>query len=218
MKILHVVSVGAHPDDPESCGGALVRYVEEGHRTACLYLTRGEGGIPGKSNDETAAIRTAECLAACKILGAAPLFAGQVGGATAVDQRRKDEFYNLLMAQEPDVVFGHWPLDMHSEHAAAALLSIHAYFRSKARFQLYLWEAATGLESFNFTPTVYVDITSTVRKKKAALIAHKSQNVEANYRFIQGAIDEFRGRELSVAAAEAYIPMARDHGSGLPGL
>ena len=61
---LHVVCVGAHPDDPESCGGAVLRYIEAGHRATLMYLTRGEGGIPGKSNEETAAIRSAECLAA----------------------------------------------------------------------------------------------------------------------------------------------------------
>src|SRR5215471_13511839 len=66
---LTVVCVGGHPDDPESgCGGALVRYATAGHSVIIVYLTRGERGIPGKSLDEAARIRTAECQAACKII------------------------------------------------------------------------------------------------------------------------------------------------------
>ena len=65
-----VVCVGGHPDDPESgCGGTLARYAALGAGVTIVYLTRGEAGIPHKSHDEAAAIRTAECQAACRILG-----------------------------------------------------------------------------------------------------------------------------------------------------
>src|SRR5262245_31392759 len=66
---LHVVCVGGHPDDPESgCGGTWARYAEAGHQVSVVYLTGGERGIPGKSDEQAAATRTAECEAACKIL------------------------------------------------------------------------------------------------------------------------------------------------------
>src|SRR5258708_3193781 len=78
-RLLKVVCVGAHPDDPESgCGGTLARYTAAGHQVTAIYLTRGEAGIPGKSHDEAAAIRSGEAEAACKVLGAKPIFAGQV--------------------------------------------------------------------------------------------------------------------------------------------
>src|SRR5690348_6912055 len=65
---LRVVCVGGHPDDPESgCAGTLARYSEQGHAVTVIYLTRGERGIQGKSLDEAARIRSAECEAACKI-------------------------------------------------------------------------------------------------------------------------------------------------------
>src|ERR1041385_6916714 len=85
---LTVVCVGGHPDDPESgCGGTLARYAALGHTVAIVYLTRGEAGVRGKSHEEAAAIRTAECQAACKILGAKPIFGGQIDGATVVDAK-----------------------------------------------------------------------------------------------------------------------------------
>src|SRR2546428_10803091 len=83
-----VVCVGGHPDDPESgCGGTLARYAALGHAVTIVYLTRGEAGIPGTSHDKAAAIRSDECEKACKILGAKPVFAGQIDGATAVDAK-----------------------------------------------------------------------------------------------------------------------------------
>src|SRR5438128_1960936 len=82
---LKIVCVGAHPDDPESgSGGTLARYTTAGHAVTVIYLTRGEAGIAGNSHDEAAAIRTTEAEAACKILGAKLVFAGQIDGATEV--------------------------------------------------------------------------------------------------------------------------------------
>src|SRR5437879_2669168 len=84
---LRVVCVGGHPDDPESgCAGTLTRYAELGHALTVIYLTRGERGISGKSLDEAARIRSAECEAACKIMGAKPVFFGQIDGATELNK------------------------------------------------------------------------------------------------------------------------------------
>src|SRR5437763_620444 len=70
---LKVVDVGGHPDDPESgVGGTMARLADLGHEVVALYLTRGEAGIKGKSADDAAAIRSAECEAACRILNARP--------------------------------------------------------------------------------------------------------------------------------------------------
>src|SRR5213596_3003549 len=85
FKKMKVVCVGGHPDDPESgCGGTLARYVALGHEVTIVYLTRGERGIAGKSLDEAARIRSAECEMACRILGARARFFGQIDGATEV--------------------------------------------------------------------------------------------------------------------------------------
>jgi LmbE family N-acetylglucosaminyl deacetylase len=62
----------------------MARYAELGHEVVSLYLTRGEAGIRGKNHDDAARIRTAEAEQACKILGARPMFVGQIDGATEV--------------------------------------------------------------------------------------------------------------------------------------
>src|SRR2546425_2543635 len=114
---LKVVCVGGHPDDPESgCAGTLARYSELGHAVTVIYLTRGERGIQGKSLDEAAKIRTAECEAACKIIGAKAVFAGQIDGAADFTRTRVEELQKLLAAEAPDLVFTHWPVDTHMDH------------------------------------------------------------------------------------------------------
>src|ERR1041384_6789337 len=94
---LNVLCVGAHPDDPESgCAGTLTRYAEAGHSVTIVYLTRGERGIRDKGLDEAARIRSAECEAACKIIGAKALFFGQIDGATEVTKAHVDAMTRLL--------------------------------------------------------------------------------------------------------------------------
>jgi LmbE family N-acetylglucosaminyl deacetylase len=217
---LSVVCVGAHPDDPESgCGGTLARYAGAGHRVTVIYLTRGEAGIAGKSHAEAATIRSAECAAACQILGAKPAFAGQIDGATEVNRDRSQSLLNLLTAVEPDLVFTHWPLDTHPDHQAASLLTFRAYLSGPRRFLLYFFEVNTGSQSLGFTPNVYVDTTATREKRKAALCAHRSQDGEAIYRRHHEIIETFRGREMGVASAEAFVALPRDgRRTHVPGL
>ena len=219
-RVLKIVCVGGHPDDPESgCGGTLARYAALGHAVTVIYLTRGEAGIPGKSHDEAAAIRSAECVAACKILGAQPVFAGQIDGATVVDTKVAESFGRLLSAERPDVVFTQWPIDTHLDHQAASTLTFRAWLAAGRGFELYFYEVNLGSQTMGFHPTDYVDITAVREKKKAALFAHKSQNGEEIYRGHHEPMETFRGREAGTAAAEAFVHLARATGaSRLPGL
>jgi LmbE family N-acetylglucosaminyl deacetylase len=203
---LKIVCVGAHPDDPESgCGGTLALYSEMGHRVTVIYLTRGERGIPGKSLEESARIRTAEAEAACKIIGAKPVFAGQIDGATEVSRSSSEAFAKLLSAEEANIVFTQWPIDTHPDHQAASILTIRAYVTTGRKFALYFFEVNRGSQTLAFSPTDYVDITSSREKKKACLFVHKSQNGEQIYRNHLEIMEDFRGREAGMKAAEAFI-------------
>jgi LmbE family N-acetylglucosaminyl deacetylase len=216
---LSVACVGGHPDDPESgCGGTLARYAALGHTVTIVYLTRGEAGIAGKSHEEAAAIRSAEAEAACKILGAKPVFAGQVDGATVVDRNAAESLARVLSAARPDVVLVQWPIDTHSDHQAASLLTYRAWLAGGRRFALFYYEVDLGAQTMGFHPTDYVDVTAVREKKKAALFAHKSQNGEEIYRRYHAVMEDFRGRESGVAAAEAFVRLARGAAFGLPGL
>lgn len=215
-----IVCVGGHPDDPESgCGGTLARYAALGASVTIVYLTRGEAGIPRKSHEEAAAIRSAECAAACRILGAKPVFAGQIDGATVVDRNAAESLRKLIEAEDPDVVFTQWPIDSHLDHQAAGTLAFRAWLAGRGRFELYYYEVDLGAQTMGFHPTDYVDVTSVREKKKAALFAHRSQDGERIYRDFHQLMESWRGRECGCGAAEAFVHLARVHGTTrLPGM
>ncbi len=214
---LKIVCVGGHPDDPESgCGGTLALYSGAGHTVTVVYLTRGEAGIAGKSHADAAAIRTTECETACKILGAKPVFAGQIDGATVVDSKAVSEFSAIVNAERPDIILAQWPIDTHLDHQAASTLAFRAWIGGGRRADLYYYEVNLGSQTMGFHPTDYVDIRAVREKKKAALFAHKSQGGEEIYRQYHEVMEEFRGREAGYLAAEAFVRLAPRSGSRLP--
>jgi LmbE family N-acetylglucosaminyl deacetylase len=180
---LKVVWVGGHPDDPESgCAGSLSRYAELGHLVTILYLTRGERGVRGKGLDEAGQIRTAECEKACQLMGAHPRFFGQIDGATEMTRAHVEAMAKVLAEEQPDVLFAHWPVDTHMDHQVASILAIQARMALKERPHLYFFEVNTGSQSQGFLPNTYVDVTSALEKKKAAVLAHVSQDGEGIWR------------------------------------
>ncbi len=204
-RLLKIVVVGAHPDDPETgCGGTMARYAAAGHRVTALYLTRGERGIRGKSLEQAASIRTVEAREACRILGAKPRFAGQIDGDTATGNRRYEVFLKIIQGENPDLLFTHWPIDRHRDHRAASMLAFDAWLKMDRKFDLYFYEVSSGSQSQTFSPTHYVDITATESLKKKATYAHTSQNPEGLYRR-HDLMNRFRGAEYRCEFAEAFV-------------
>jgi LmbE family N-acetylglucosaminyl deacetylase len=205
-KKLNILCVGAHPGDPEfGCGGTLAKYSDAGHAVTIVYLTRGEAGDPTKSFAESAALRTREAEVSCKVLKAKALFAGQVDGNTELNKERNEGMMKLILSEKPDVVFAHWPLDTHGDHQVAGLLTLNAWVKSGQQFHLYFYEVNTGDETMGFVPTDYVDISAVRDRKKAAMFAHQTQNPESVYDAYFKAMEDFRGLESRVKAAEGFI-------------
>lgn len=208
---MKIVCVGGHPDDPESgCGGTLSKFANEGHEVTIIYLTSGEAGIAGKSHTEAASIRTKEAIAACKIINAEPVFAGQIDGDTIVNNEWVQRIHSLVTAEKPTIVFTHWPLDSHKDHQCASLLTIQSWLHSRKSFNLYFFEVCTGSQTMGFRPTDYIDIGSTQEQKRKAVFCHTSQDPPGIYAAPDcnhSMMESFRGIEMGVKAAEAFVRM-----------
>lgn len=201
-----VVVTGGHPDDPETgCGGLIALLSKAGHEVTLAYLTRGEAGIPGVSYEEAAAIRTEEAENACRILNCRSLFMGQIDGATDVDEAAFEKTFELLNAEQPDLLLTHWPIDAHRDHRACSMLTYTAWLQMKEKPDLYFYEVLTGEQTQNFTPTDFVDISTVKDTKREACLAHKSQQMEEYYEGYHGKMEAFRGMESGHAYAEAFI-------------
>ncbi len=203
---LNILCVGAHPGDPEfGCGGTMAKYSDAGHTVTFLYLTRGEAYNNAQSHEESAELRTKEAEISCKILNSRPVFAGQVDGNTELNKEQNEKITKLILSLNPDIVFTHWPMDSHMDHQVSAMLTMTAWLRSGRKFPLYFYEVNTGTETMAFTPTDYEDITGVRDRKKAAMFAHKTQAPEDIYNQYFKTLEEFRGLEAGVKAAEAFI-------------
>ena len=207
------VIVGAHPDDPESVfGGTMLALKAAGWDVVSIYMTKGEAGIKGKTNDEAAAIRRVEAENACKVLGVKPVFLTQIDGSSEINKERYTEMKEAIAAENPDIVFTHWPIDSHADHRVCASLVYDAWRRLGYTFELYYGEAMTGLQSQSFHPTDYVDISDFAAKKREALFCHVSQDPEGWVDDWHGNMAKFRGREIWVADAEAFVHLKRGKG------
>ena len=202
--------IGAHPDDPETgCGGTMLVLKQAGYEVVSVYMTKGEAGIPGKTHEESSAIRVAEATKASKMLGARPVFMTQIDGSTEINKERYVEMRELIAAEKPDVVFTHWPIDSHADHRVCSSLVYDAWRRLGYNFELYYYEVMSGMQSQLFQPTDYVNISSVAKQKREACNCHTSQDMEGVYEW-HDLMERFRGIEFGCKAAEAFIHLQKN--------
>ncbi len=202
--------IGAHPDDPETgCGGTMLKLRQAGYDVVAVYMTKGEGGIQGKTHDEAAAIRVPEAINACKILDARPVFMTQIDGNTEINKARYVEMRELIAKENPDIVFTHWPIDSHPDHRVCSLLVYDAWRRLGYKFDLFYFEVMSGTQTTLFAPTDYVDISEFAAKKREACMCHESQGMGPLYDDWHVPMEQFRGLELRCKRAEAFIHIRR---------
>ncbi|MDH5603880.1 MAG: PIG-L family deacetylase [Cyclobacteriaceae bacterium] len=205
-----VLVAGGHPDDPETgCGGTMSLYRQIGHEVTALYLTGGEAGIPGTSHEDASRIRKKETEKACSILGAKPIFAGQIDGDTKVDVFWYKMILEIVRSQAPDIVFTHWPVDTHRDHRAISLLIYDAWIQMGRSFELFYFEVMSGAQTQHFPATHYVDISAVETIKREACYAHASQNPDEFYPYHEK-MSKFRGMESGNVHAEAFVRQVRN--------
>lgn len=201
-----VLVIGAHPDDPESmCGGTILKLKDMGAEVVSVYLTSGEAGIPGKTHEEARIIRQLEARTACEMLGVKAIFLTQIDGNAEINKERYDEMKALIEAEQPDMVITHWPIDSHRDHRVCSILVYDAWRMTGRNFDLYYSEVMTGMQTQNFTPTLWVDITSYRDKKIQAYLCHESQELEGAVKQYHDTMEMMRGMECQAKYAEAFV-------------
>ena len=199
-----VLVVGAHPDDPETmCGGTMIKLRQMGVEVVSVYLTGGEAGIPGKSHEESRAIRTAEAKKACEAMGVRSIFLTQIDGNAEINKARYAELEALIEAEKPDLVITHWPIDSHRDHRVCSILVYDAWRQSRYSFDLYYGEVMTGMQTQTFAPTHWVNITEQHDQKVKAYYCHESQEMSVIQEW-HDAMEILRGMECHTKYAEAF--------------
>ncbi len=175
---LDVLALGAHPDDVEmTCGGLLVKMKEKGYRTGALHLTAGEMGSRGTPEERRKEAREAAAILGLDRMEILGLPDSRVRpGADEVDQVAR-----FLLETRPRLLLAPFPRDPHPDHAAAGKIAALAVHRAGlARFALPGEAHQVGQLLFymcrgRFRPNVVVDVSGQFEKKKAAVLAYRSQ-------------------------------------------
>jgi LmbE family N-acetylglucosaminyl deacetylase len=206
---LKVVFVGAHVDDWVFCVGTLARYAREGHDVLCFSFTPGDSQAIADAHhmplDKLAALRTADGMRGTKLFGARLKVLDQHNQKMRVDPETYIEFDKTLAAENPDVVFGLWPLQFHPDHRAAGNLAFNAWLQSGMKFDFYFCETFPGDEQTpqQFAPNRWVDVESVFDLSREAIMANtlEGKGLWDDYEMCA----KFRGREYGCQYAESFV-------------
>jgi LmbE family N-acetylglucosaminyl deacetylase len=195
-EINRVLVVSAHPDDVDfGAAGSVALFSDNGVAVTYLLVTDGDAGGNERvlDNSGMAELRRTEQAAAAKCVGVTDLrFLGYPDGAVVASLDLRKDIARVIRQVRPDLVITHHPdrnyefiAPSHPDHRAvggAALDAVYPDARNPYAFPELFTEE--GLEAWivrevwltgGSTPNHFVDITSTVDRKLAALQSHVSQ-------------------------------------------
>jgi len=120
------------------------------------------------SLDALAKLRREDAARGAKIIGAQFRVLNQRNQNMRVDPDVYDQFNRTISAENPDVVFGMWPLEFHPDHRAAAMLAYNTWLASGMRFAFYFCETpeASEMTAQQFSPNRWVDIEPVIELKR----------------------------------------------------
>jgi 4-oxalomesaconate hydratase len=192
--------VGAHAADfVWRAGGALALTAGQGGQASVLALSYGERGEsgelwkePGQTIENVKRIRHEEAKRAAEALGADFDCLDLGDYPLAVEGDALSRLVDAIREARPDVIVTHTDRDpFNPDHpvafaaverarALAAGAGVASAFETVGPAELLLFEPHQP-ELCNFTPTVFVDITSVIEQKRAAMAEMKAQSYLQTY-------------------------------------
>ncbi|MBD3354168.1 MAG: PIG-L family deacetylase [Candidatus Lokiarchaeota archaeon] len=191
-KILKVMVVGAHPDDPDLLtGGLALKLTKRGHRVKYVSLTNGNMGHQTMGPIDLAARELKETQAAADALGAEYECLNINDGCVYVTHENLGKVIGVIRKYDPDLVITHRLNDYHRDHRytsqlvmdASYMLIVPHYFPEypipeSRKMPVFMYSYDSFEKPYPFVPNVLVDITDVYKEKAAALINHESQMME----------------------------------------
>jgi LmbE family N-acetylglucosaminyl deacetylase len=218
-----VLAIYAHPDDPDvSCGGTLARFAQQGAEVHVVLCTNGDKGTtdPTVAPGSLAVRRAEECDEAAKALGLTEQHVlGYRDGELTDDEAFRAELVawirrlrpTMVLCPDPTAVFFGEDYFNHRDHRIVGFAALDAVSPAAA-LPLYFPDAGpvhqveTVLLSGTLEPTVWVDVSTTIDDKAAAVSCHRSQfagDSEWAAQAVRSRAAE-DGRRAGVAYAEGF--------------
>jgi len=186
------LAVYAHPDDPDvSCGGTLAAWAAAGCEVHTLICTDGGKGTadPDVEPKELIAARAEEAAAAAALLGVTgQTFLGVPDGELEDESWFRETLVATVRRLQPEVVLCPDPTAVffgqdyfnHRDHRITGFVVLDAVAPAAAMPHYFpeagpAHQVSTVLLSGTLEPDVWIDITTTVEMKGAAVGCHRSQ-------------------------------------------
>jgi LmbE family N-acetylglucosaminyl deacetylase len=217
-----VLAIYAHPDDAEvSCGGTLASFAQRGAELKVVVVARGDKGASSymPNRDELVETRRRETMAAGEMLGVREYsWLGLSDGDIENSEELRGQIVNLVRGFQPEVVIAPDPTAVfygatyvnHPDHRAVGWAVLDAVPHMASNPNYYggsgSWRVDMMLLSGSLEPDAWIDISSTIDAKAAALACHTSQLGEAG-EYLRGVVRqraEDEGKAAGVDLAEGF--------------
>jgi LmbE family N-acetylglucosaminyl deacetylase len=186
------MAIFAHPDDPEvACGGTLARWAAAGSDVRLVVVNAGDKGSSDPTTDPKllSEMRAGEVYAAAEVLQLAGVeLLGVPDGEVTNDLALRGQLVGLVRLHRPDVVVAPDPTAVffgdsyvnHRDHREVGWAVLDAVAPA-AGSPLYFpdqgppHQVATLLLSGTLQPDAWIDVSTTIDQKVAAVSCHESR-------------------------------------------
>ena len=186
---LHIIIIGAHPDDPDKAGGTAYKWAQAGHDVLMVSLTNGDAGHQSIKAKQLAKIRREEARKAGEVIGVRYITLNNHDGQLMPTYKNRLEVIKLIREQKADLVIFPRPYDYHPDHRYTGQLVLDAAYMvtvptilPKVPFleknPVFLFFSDGFIHPEPFKADICIDIDDVIEKKMDMYHQHKSQMYE----------------------------------------
>jgi LmbE family N-acetylglucosaminyl deacetylase len=186
---LHIIIIGAHPDDPDEDGGTAYKWAQAGCDVLMVSLTNGDAGHQSIKAKKLAKIRREEARKAGEVIGVRYITLNNHDGQLMPTYKNRLQVIRLIREQKADLVIFPRPYDYHPDHRYTGTLVLDAAYMVTvptilpevpflAKNPVFLFCSDGFIHPEPFKPDVCVDIDDVIEKKMDMYHQHKSQMYE----------------------------------------
>jgi LmbE family N-acetylglucosaminyl deacetylase len=186
---LHVLIIGAHPDDAEESCGTAALYLASGHNVKLVSVTNGDAGHQVMGGGELMRRRAEEARKSGDILGIEYQLLDNHDGELMPTLENRRKIIRLIREFHSDIVITHRLNDYHPDHRNTAQLVLDAAYMVTVpnicpetpilkKNPVILYTSDNFSKPTLFEPDVVVGIDETIEKKIDMYDCHVSQMYE----------------------------------------
>lgn len=186
---LHVIIIGAHPDDPDEVGGTAYKWAQAGADVLMVSLTNGDAGHQTLDSETLARVRREEARRAGEVIGVRYITLDNHDGQLMPTYENRLQVIKLIREQKADIVIFPRPYDYHPDHRYTGQLVLDAAymvtvpkilpevpFLEKNPVFLFTYDGFVHPEAFKADVCVAID--DVIEKKIDMYHQHTSQMYE----------------------------------------